>query len=114
MKKKGIAIQTILLLLIGVLVAGVLVYFVYRYFSGGSLSREDCRGIMVGWCTTCWTATRNVGAVCATDWNAVACKVGPPASEELVNCASDYFQITIASVNLCQGYSDECANFIPM
>jgi len=50
---KGIAIQTILLLLIGVLVVGLLVYFVYRTFSGTSLNQQECREKVISWCSTC-------------------------------------------------------------
>jgi len=111
---KGIAVRTILLFLIGILVVALIVYLVYTTFSGTSLSQQDCRSMMVGWCTTCWTATKNVGAACAANWDAAACQVGPAASQELIDCASDYFGITITATNLCRYYREECANFIPM
>jgi len=50
---KGIAIQTILLLLVGVLVVGILVYLVYKYTTGPSLSVADCRASLSTICTTC-------------------------------------------------------------
>jgi len=51
--RKGIAIQTILLLLVGVLVVGILVYLVYKYTTGSNLSVQDCNGSLSAICTTC-------------------------------------------------------------
>ncbi len=59
---KGIAIQTILLLLVGILVIGILIYLVYSYTTGSSsLSVTDCRAELTTICTVCslreWAAT---------------------------------------------------------
>lgn len=57
MKNKGIAIRTILLLLIGVLVAGILIYLVYSYGTGSAtLSISECISKVTSWCTACMTA----------------------------------------------------------
>ncbi len=51
---KGIAIRTILLLLVGILIAGILIYFVYSYTTGSaSLSTTDCLSKVTSWCTSC-------------------------------------------------------------
>ncbi len=50
---KGIAIRTILLLVIGVLIAGILVYFVYSYTSTPTLGKTECMSKVTSWCTTC-------------------------------------------------------------
>ncbi len=50
---KGIAINTILYLLIGVLVVGVVVYLVYTYVTGAGLDSQSCRSIVQNWCTSC-------------------------------------------------------------
>ena len=50
---KGIAINTILYLLLGVLVVGILVYLVYTYTTGTQLSEQQCRARIISWCTGC-------------------------------------------------------------
>ena len=57
---KGIAIQTVLMLLVGILVVGIVVYMVYRYIFAPPLSIQECRAQFVSWCTTC-KATGFVG-----------------------------------------------------
>ena len=51
--RKGIAINTILLLVVGLLVVGIIAYVVYNAFTGSGLSREDCRGRLISWCSSC-------------------------------------------------------------
>jgi len=62
---KGIAIRTILTLLLGVLVVGILVYMVYTYATGPGLDMEGCRSRVVNWCTGCkiagWSRTIPAG-----------------------------------------------------
>jgi hypothetical protein len=53
MQKKGIAINTILLLVVGLIVVSILAYVVYQTFTGSGLSREECRGRIISWCTSC-------------------------------------------------------------
>ena len=62
MNNKGIAIHTILLLLVGVLVVGILVYLVYKSISGSTLSKYECQTHAISWCTRMrmsdhWTST---------------------------------------------------------
>lgn len=112
MNNKGIAIQTILLLLIGVLVAGLLVYYTYRYFSGSALSREECRSRAISWCTGCWNAMNAQPGTCPSDWG---CDAGPDPSEELENCVDDYYPgYDLTGVTNCNNQDDFCKNFIPM
>ena len=50
---KGIATQTILLMLVGILVVGILIYMVYRTLMNPSLSEEECRARWISMCNTC-------------------------------------------------------------
>ena len=50
---KGIATQTILLMLIGIVVAGVVIYIVYRLVLSPSLSETECRSRMIQQCIMC-------------------------------------------------------------
>ena len=64
---KGIAIQTILLLLVGILVVGILVYLVYRYTRSSTLSKTECMGLVTNWCTTCMTSGWDVNVKITQD-----------------------------------------------
>jgi hypothetical protein len=50
---KGIAINTILMLLVGILVVGIVVYLVYKFMLSPGLSQTECRTQFVAWCTSC-------------------------------------------------------------
>jgi len=50
---KGIAIRTILLLVVGLLVAGILIYLVYSFTATGQLSVYECRVRLTELCTQC-------------------------------------------------------------
>ena len=92
---KGIAINTILLLTVGIIVSGVIIYQTYRTFSGSSsLSEHECRAMMISWCTGCmntgWTGTMGMNS-------------------ELLDCASEYWGISHTD---CDAETD-CSGFIP-
>ena len=53
MMSKGIAIRSILLFVIGILVAVVLIYIFLTYISGGTLSLEECRVVITNTCNMC-------------------------------------------------------------
>ena len=101
---KGIAIQTILMLLVGILVVGIKVYMVYRYMFAPGLTQNDCRAQLISWCTTCKT----VG------WNG-----GFGLSEAVAKCTNTYFGSgwtsgdkchQKASINCVMGAAPNCAN----
>ena len=50
---KGIAVNTILYLLLGVLVVGIVIYLVYTYALGPGMSIQDCRSRVQNWCNSC-------------------------------------------------------------
>ena len=98
MRSKGIAIRTILLLLIGVLVVGIVVYMVYRYFVKTPLSEQECRARMVSWCTSCavanWTSGYAPGselAECSDTNYGTGWSTSPPA-----NCGASGVQAACA------------------
>jgi hypothetical protein len=102
---KGIATETILYLLVGIVVVGILVFLVYRYLISGGLSQEDCRGIAITWCTGCknsdptWTfSTTNPGPGQPTNFAA--------------NCAKYFPGIT--STSKCSNVENWCSAFIPV
>jgi len=64
---KGIAIQTILLLLVGILVVGIIVYLVYSYTRSSTLSKTECLSIVTNWCTTCMVSNWNENIDCPQD-----------------------------------------------
>lgn len=76
---KGIAIRTILYLLLGVIVVGILVYMVYTYTGGAQLDEQQCRSRVITWCTGCSVA----GWADGTGTLAAGSDVG--------QCIEDYF-----------------------
>jgi len=53
---KGIAVNTILLIVIGILVVGVLVYLVYLYTKTPIITESECRNRATTLCTHCQTS----------------------------------------------------------
>jgi len=113
---KGIATQTILLLLVGIVVVGILVFLVYKYVIGAPMSQEACRGRLIAWCTSCSLACKTKG----DDWSGStiadsACGTNP-GSEVTgdAGCAKKYFgfKITPETEN-CEGHKTHCEAFIP-
>ena len=95
---KGIAIQTILLLLVGILVVGIIVYMVYRYFVGAPLSEQECRARAITWCTGCKNG----------DWTAGQ---GSTSGTDLETCANDWFPGIPSD---CSGANAWCGACIPV
>ena len=99
---KGIAIQTILLLLVGILVVGIVVYMVYRYFVGAPIGEQECRAKAISWCTTCENMDYSLPAG------------GTPINipDDITDCAAEYgFGSPPASCDSATA-EDWCKNFI--
>jgi len=84
---KGIAVQTILMLLVGIIVVGILVYMVYRYFMGAPLSEQDCRARVIAWCNGCRVMNFTQSGIQVTS--------------EMADCASTYFGSTLSAGDSC-------------
>jgi hypothetical protein len=103
--RKGIATETILLLLIGIVVAGILIFMVYRYLISAPLSEVECKARMVSWCTLCknseWKSTIKLG-------------------DELSACLETYSGITLDGKTDCRNValtsfqSYACGSYIPL
>lgn len=104
---KGIAIQTILMLLVGILVVGIIVYMVYRYFVQSPLSEQECRSRALVWCTGC--KNTNTGISPPTPWTIA----GSSPNAELAACAGKYYPGLLAT-STCSGFDGWCAAFIPL
>jgi len=95
MNDKAIAINTILLLVVGMIVVGVIVYLVYTFTSGPTFSVQQCKAKMIQYCTLC--ANTNCGDV--------------PTPSELVDCGNNYPELSVWSDNTnCDilGTPDDC------
>jgi hypothetical protein len=61
MKTKGVAVSTIIMVMLGVIVLLFVGYWLVRTFTGSTLSKEECRSEYIQWCRTCagmsWTGT---------------------------------------------------------
>lgn len=91
---KGIAISMILLLIVGVLVAGVTVYYTYRSLSGSTLSEHECRGMMISWCMGCGNL----------NWEG-----GTGMDSALSECATAHWGISHTDCDA----EDDCNAFLP-
>jgi hypothetical protein len=74
--EKGIAITTILALLVGIVVVGIIVFLAYSYVPSPVLSEQDCRARLISWCTSCSVA----------GWKDVN-----SMNDELKDCVETYF-----------------------
>jgi len=105
--KKGIATQTILLLLLGILVVGILVYLLYTYVFNPVLPAGVCGSRAVAWCTLCKNAYPDFQ--CDPD-----CVV--PVGNDLSVCAQEHFSAVpnncAAGEECCHNAGSWCAAFI--
>jgi hypothetical protein len=106
--RKGIATETILLLLIGIVVAGILIFMVYRYLISAPLSQEECKARLITWCTGCRMA-------CTGDWTSINCGTYPGNDVGSdTGCAKKYFGFPIDDTAKCKGHKTDCSAFIPV
>jgi len=103
---KGIATETVLYLLVGIVVVGILIFLVYKYVLTSSMSADQCKGVLISWCTSCKLA-------CTTaDWS-TACGTDPGTGVSGdTGCAEKYFGFTITSDDKCKGHKSDCSAFI--
>ena len=99
---KGIAVTTILTLVVGIVVVGIIIYLVYTYVLTPVIPEQDCRAMAISWCTSCRTA--NGG-----NWTL---DVKPEPFSTLKVCAKTYF--TEIPGGKCKNNQNWCKNFIPV
>ena len=101
MKTKGVAVQTIIMVLLGVVVLLFIGYWLVRTFSSPGLGQEECKTMLMDWCRTCGIK----------GWDSSAYAV-PTA---LTSCLGRYATALNVNANtiqagLCSGAaSNECA-----
>jgi hypothetical protein len=101
---KGIAIQTILMLLVGILVVGIIVYMVYRYFVGAPLGEQECRSRVTSWCSSCRVMNFDANGY------ALGSELGNDAAAGTTGCIDEYgFGQGWASTCDCNGGAAGCA-----
>jgi len=111
--KKGIAVETILLLLLGILVVGILVYLLYKYVFNPVLPEQVCRSRATSWCTFCKNAYGSTFK-CPTVEGVIKCFV--PVGQDLSDCAKEYFSAVPhncpSDEECCHLANSWCAAFI--
>jgi len=107
--KKGIATETILLLLLGILVVGILVFLLYKYVFNPVLPEEVCKSRAVSWCTLCKNAYPSFKCPDISDPRDGIPDCFVPAGQDLKDCASEYFP---GMPDECDGAGTWCAAFI--
>jgi len=91
---KGIAIQTILLLLVGVIVAAILIYLIYSYATTPTLSITECQSRIISWCTQCktraaggnWPTNMYITSALYTECSTVMSNAGYPSFTMSTSC----------------------------
>jgi len=79
MKTKGVAVQTIIMIMLGVVVLLFVGYWLVRVFTGKGLTAQECRSQFVSWCGSC--AARNWPTGVTAVWSA-----------DMVTCLNSYAQ----------------------
>jgi hypothetical protein len=93
MKTKGVAVQTIIMIMLGVVVLLFVGYWLVRVFSTPALSEEACRSIYIDWCRNCalnsWTGTNLWGATVTDCLVKYGTKMGFPVAIPNPSLCSD-------------------------
>jgi hypothetical protein len=71
MKTKGVAVQTIIMVMLGIVVLLFVGYWLVRVFTTPALSEEECRSLYIDWCRNC--ALKGWSGTIAWDTNLVDC-----------------------------------------
>jgi len=95
--RKGIAVPTILKLVIGVIVIVIVVFLIYRYVLKSPIGEQECRARMTAWCASC---------------QLVDFSDGPKMGEELGSCVSS-IGASGSTDQVCTGQETNCAGFLP-
>jgi hypothetical protein len=97
--KKGIAVETLMKLLIYMIAAGVVIFLIYRYVLGSGLSERGCATRMTAWCVQCQIA-EFAG--------------GPPMDDKLKECIDKNYLPGISKRDNCKGAEKDCEGFLPV
>ncbi len=80
MKTKGVAVQTIIMVMLGVVVLLFVGYWLVRVFTTPALSEEECKSLYIDWCRNCalnsWTGTNAWDAIVTDCLGKYAAKMG--------------------------------------
>lgn len=100
MNKKGIAVQTIILVLLGLVVLVFIAYWLYTLFAGETpLSMEQCRIKLLTWCEMC----KN------NDWSAAIALASDATASRCYNDYKDQFGMSSIGVPTCSNMQSNCA-----
>jgi hypothetical protein len=107
---KGIAIETILYLLIGILVVGIVIYMVYTYVIGSPIGEQQCRSMAITWCTNCKNANWIGGVNAGSDLQKCGTKYFSPPSSWMSDGSCTTCDCDNPSNTAAQSF---CSVFIP-
>lgn len=89
MENKGIAINTILLLVVGTITVAAIIYLVYSVTTTPTLSVQQCKTKIMQYCTLC----ANI------DWGDGEFDIKTP--QELRDCGNNYPELSVWADNYC-------------
>lgn len=87
---KGIAIRTILLIIVGLLTAVLIIYWIYSVTRSPILTATECQTRLMNWCTNCMNAQWDNGVYMPDDVKECVSLAGPGfGAFSDNNCCSD-------------------------
>ena len=93
--EKGVAIPYIIALVIGMIVVVFVVYWVYKSFSSGVMSAQECKAKFIEWCTLCLN----------NNWT------GGSLPSEISNCLNTTYGISLSANSNCTTAKSKCNSF---
>lgn len=106
---KGIAINTILYLLLGILVVGILVYLVYTYTTSPGLDINNCRSIVTNWCNSCmiagWPAGFSQKTSTDKEYKCISSYFSAGTLKAIIDCNTTYGVVGDTKTNTCKQFT---------
>jgi len=96
---KGIATETIIKIMLGLIVVAIILYLIYKFVLKSPIGSEECKARLVSWCTSCKIA----------NYDAVL-----DMSNELQDCLDKYKFVHVHSTCKDLNVPDECKPYLPM
>jgi hypothetical protein len=96
---KGIATETIIKIMLGLIAIVIIVYLLYRYVLKSPIAPEECKTRFTAWCANC---------------KIVSFSGGPEPDKGLKECANRYNMPDISGAMDCTGHEDLCKGYLPI
>jgi hypothetical protein len=96
---KGIATETIIKIMLGLIAIVIIVYLLYRYVLKSPISETECKTRFTAWCANC---------------QIVVFSGGPEPDVGLKQCIKKYTTLNLDSVTSCNSHEGDCKGYLPV